>query len=192
MIPHMVVMLDVLPNGPAQMTFPERDHAVHALLSVPTRSRVTFRTIVEDWKTNVMPMYKHSTQRNHRQIAEKHLVPRFGGTAISDVTRQEVQAYVAHLMKAGYAPKTIDHIHDVLSAVLRTAVKWGHLQANPAREIDLPTLRYVRPKWALTTAQAVALLDALAALEDDGWPRNPDRTPSRRALRAAVEGSRSR
>src|SRR5207302_796942 len=25
----------------------------------------------------------------------------------------------------GYAPKSIDHIHDVLSAVLRTAVKWG-------------------------------------------------------------------
>src|SRR2546428_8831367 len=39
-----------------------------------------------------------------------------------------------------------------------------HLQANPAREIDLPTLRCVRPKWALTTAQAAALLDALAAL----------------------------
>lgn len=72
-----------------------------------------------------MPMYKHCTQRNHRHIAEKHLVPRFGDTAISDVTWQEVQAYVAHLMKAGYAPKTIDHIHDVLSAVLRTAVKWG-------------------------------------------------------------------
>ncbi|MBI1874596.1 MAG: tyrosine-type recombinase/integrase [Acidobacteria bacterium] len=57
-----------------------------------------------------------------------------------------------------------DHIHDVLSAVPRTAVKWGHLQANPAREVDLPTLRCVRPKWALTTAQAAALLEALPAL----------------------------
>jgi hypothetical protein len=89
---------------------------VAANSKVPTGSRVTFRTIVEDWKATVMPMYKHSTQRNHRHIAEKHLVPRFGDTAISDVTRQEVQGYVAHLMKAGYAPKTIDHIHDVLSA----------------------------------------------------------------------------
>lgn len=35
-----------------------------------------------------------------------------------------------------YAPKSIDHIHDVLSAVLRTAVKWGHLQENPARRVD--------------------------------------------------------
>jgi integrase len=71
---------------------------------------------------------------------------------------------VAHLTKAGYAPKSIDHIHDVLSAVLRTAVKWGHLQENPARGVDLPTLRGVRPKWALTTGQAAALVTALPPL----------------------------
>jgi hypothetical protein len=31
---------------------------------------------------------------------------------------------MADLITDGYAPKTIDHIHDVLSAVLRSAVKW--------------------------------------------------------------------
>ena len=71
---------------------------------------------------------------------------------------------MAHLTQAGYAPRSIDHIHDVLSAVLRTAVKWGHLQENPARGVDLPTLRNVRPKWALTVAQATALLTALPLL----------------------------
>jgi integrase len=58
----------------------------------------------------------------------------------------------------------IDHMHDVLSAVLRTAVKWGHLQDNPARGVDLPTLRTVRPKWVLTTTQAATLLEALPLL----------------------------
>jgi integrase len=52
----------------------------------------------------------------------------------------------------------------VLSAVLRTAVKWGHLQDNPARGVDLPKLRTVRPKWALTREQAAALLDGLPPL----------------------------
>lgn len=91
-------------------------------------------------------------------------MPRFGDVALADVTTQEIQAYVAHLTHEGYAPKTIDHIHDVLSALLRTAVKWGHLKDNPARGADLPTLRTVRPKWALTTAQAGALLDQLPPL----------------------------
>jgi integrase len=58
----------------------------------------------------------------------------------------------------------IDHIHDVLSAILRTAVKWGHLHENPARGVDLPTLKCVRPKWALTRAQAAALVAALPSL----------------------------
>ena len=99
----------------------------------PTRSRVTFRTLVNEWQATVVPMYKPSTQKNHRHIAAKHSVPRFGDKAVSDITRQEVQAYVAHLTQAGYAPKTIDHMHDVLSAVLRTAVKWGHVQENASR-----------------------------------------------------------
>ena len=72
--------------------------------------------------------------------------------------------YVAHLTQEGYAPKSIDHIHDVLSAVLRTAVKWGHLQENPARGVDLPKLKTVRPKWALTPQQAAALLEKLSPL----------------------------
>ncbi len=130
----------------------------------PMRSRVMFRALVEQWQATVVPMYKTSTQKNHRHIAAKHLTPRFGDMAVSDISRQEVQAYVAHLTQAGYAPKTVDHIHDVLSAVLRTAMKWGHVQDNSARGVDLPTLKTVRPKWVLTTTQATALLNDLPPL----------------------------
>jgi integrase len=132
--------------------------------SKPARSRVAFRTLAAEWQAHVLPMYKHSTQKNHRHILEKHLLPRFGDMAIVNVTRQEVQAYVAHLVSNGYAPKTTDHIHDVLSAILRTVVKWGHLPDNPAHGVDLPTLTNVRPKWALTIAQASALIEALPSM----------------------------
>jgi len=92
----------------------------------PTRSRVAFRTLAQQWEVDVLPTkYKHSTQKNHQHIMEEHLIPRFGDLALSDVTTQTIQSYVTHLTKAGYAPKSIDHIHDVLSAVLRSAVKWG-------------------------------------------------------------------
>jgi hypothetical protein len=75
--------------------------------------------------------YKRSTQKNHRHIMTKHLIPRFGELALCDVTTPAIQTYVTHLIQVGYAPKSIDHIHDVLSAILRSAVKWGHLQAIP-------------------------------------------------------------
>jgi integrase len=129
-----------------------------------TRSRVTFRSVANNWQAHVVPMYKHSTQKNHRHILTKHLVPHFGDRAMCELTRKTIQEYVTHLMQREYAPKTIDHIHDVLSAVLRTAVKWGHLRENPARGVDLPRLRTVRAKWALTTSQAEALLNALPPL----------------------------
>jgi site-specific recombinase XerD len=118
------------------------------------RSQITFSTLADDWQVQVVPMYKHSTQKNHIHILAKHLVPRFGTTQLDNLSRQHVQAYVADLLRKGYAPKTIDHIHDVLSAVLRTAVKWGHLTDNPAHNVDLPILKTVRPKWVLTEAQA--------------------------------------
>lgn len=124
----------------------------------------TFQTLAGEWDSSVLPMYKHSTQKNHRHILKKHLLPRFGDSRIVDVTRQEIQVYVAHLNQASYAPKTIDHIHDVLSAILRTAVKWGYLEDNPARGVDLPKLKTVRPKWALTNEQAAALLGSLPPL----------------------------
>src|SRR6266852_5848856 len=124
----------------------------------PTRSRVTFRTLAQQWEVDVLPTkYKHSTQKNHQHIMEKHLIPRFGELALCDVTTPAIQTYVTHLIKAGYAPKSIDHIHDVLSAILRSAVKWGHLHANPARGVEMPRLKTIRPKWALTVDQATAL-----------------------------------
>lgn len=129
-----------------------------------SRSRVTFRTLAGEWDASVLPMYKYSTQKHRRFMLKKHLLPQFGDMAVSAVTRQQIQAYVAHLTQVGYAPKSIDHIHDVLSAILRTAVKWGHIPENPARGVDMPTLRCVRPKWALTAAQASALVTALPSL----------------------------
>ena len=97
-------------------------------------------------------------------MLKKHLLPQFGDMAVCDVTRQEIQGYVAHLAKVGYAPNSIDHIRDVLSAVLRTAVKSGHVGENSAKGVDLPTLRFVRPKWALTREQAAVLVAALPSL----------------------------
>ena len=130
----------------------------------PTRIRVTFERLASDWLVQVLPMYKHSTQKNHRHILAKHLLPRFGETPLADLGRQQVQAYVADLLRAGYAPKTIDHIHDVLSALLRTAVKWGYITDSPARQVDMPALHTVRPKWVLTETQAAALVSALPPL----------------------------
>ena len=91
--------------------------------TITAPSTLTFRELAVQWQTTVLPMYKHSTRTHRTFFARKHLIPRFGDRPVSAMTRQEVQAYVTELAQAGYAPKSIDNIHDTLSAVLRTGVE---------------------------------------------------------------------
>ena len=51
----------------------------------PARSRVTFRTLAQQWEVDVLPMKdKHSTQKNHQHIMKKHLIPQFGELALCE------------------------------------------------------------------------------------------------------------
>ena len=73
-----------------------RDLQLVITLSVNQRDR---ESCSEPWRQNgMLPVakYKHSTQKNPRHTLEKHLLPRFGDKAMTEITRQEVQAYVAH------------------------------------------------------------------------------------------------
>jgi len=128
------------------------------------RARSTFAEIASQWEATIVPNYKFSTAKIHLNVLNKHLLPRFGERDVSKITRQEIQAYIAYLTKQGYAPKSVDQYHDVLSAVLRTAVEWGYIADNPTRGVKLPVLKTVRPKFALTHDQASRLLIELPDL----------------------------
>ncbi len=127
-------------------------------------ARMVFSELAEAWKASILPMYKQSTRRMHLYILEQNLLPAFGNVDLSGIRRQDVQMFIAQLTQAGYAPNSVDHIHNVLSAVLGTAVKWGHLKENPARGVCLPKLVPVRPRWVLTAEQANRLLRELPVM----------------------------
>jgi integrase len=76
-------------------------------------------------------------------------------------TQVALQAYVTYLREQKYAPHSIDHFHEVLSAVLRSAVRWQRLEKNPAEGVILPKIVPVRPKWALAPKDAAALIGRL-------------------------------
>ena len=97
----------------------------------------------------------------HVQILNKHLLPRFEQLEIASLTRQRIQAFCTTKLGDGYAPHSVHHFHEVLSAVLRTAVEWGHIDENPAHGVSLPRLQLKRPKWVLTPQQAANLIEML-------------------------------
>src|SRR5262245_30623335 len=99
---------------------------------------MTFRTHAAQWERDILPMYKFSTRQGHSMILKVHLLPRFGDLRLCDVSTDRIQAYVTQLRQRNYSPHSIDHYHEVLSAVLRSAVRWRRLELNPADGVILP------------------------------------------------------
>jgi integrase len=123
---------------------------------------MTFRTHAAQWERDILPMYKFSTRQGHSLILKFHLLPRFGDLPLCDITTDRIQAYITHLRDRNYAPHSIDHYHEVLSAVLRSAVRWHRLESDPAEGVVLPKITPVRPKWALAPKEAGALIGKLS------------------------------
>src|SRR3989442_15750532 len=99
-------------------------------------------------------MNKFATRKGHPWILNTHLIPRFGPTLLPAVTTQEIQSWVSDLFRKDYAPHTIAHFHEVLSAVLKTAVTWGKIPKNPAQGVVLPKLTLKRGKRDLSPPAA--------------------------------------
>ena len=125
------------------------------------RAVMTFSAHAAQWERDILPMYKFSTRKGHLHILKSHLIPRFGELLLSEVSTARIQAYVTYLREQKYAPHSIDHFHEVLSAVLRSAVRWQRLEKNPAEGVILPKIVPVRPKWALAPKDAAALIGRL-------------------------------
>jgi integrase len=125
---------------------------------------MTFSELASAWKKTVLPMYKYSTRKHHSHVLRAKLLPLFGDRRVDKITRQEIQQYVAELISRGYAPKSIDHYHDVLSTILTKAVEWGYIQNNPAHGVELPRIAPICEKWVFTPTQAQELLSRLGPL----------------------------
>jgi len=88
-----------------------------------------------------------------------YLVPALGDLMLRELTLEHLQGYFTQLREdCDLAPESFDKTRDVLSAVLRTVVEYGRLDANPAERIRLGRRRLNQPKPFLRPAQFFDLL----------------------------------
>lgn len=109
----------------------------------------------------ILPNLKVATQRLYRSLIETHLLPAFSSRRLSDITRLEVQQFIAAKQRLGYSPKTLSHLRNLLSKIFGTAIRWDWLSLNPARELDLPTVRRTRPIRVLSPEEVRKLAEPL-------------------------------
>jgi integrase len=82
-----------------------------------------------------------STYDRYSGVIDHYLLPRFGNMMLRELTPIVLQTYLAGLSDTKLSHESIDKIRDVLSAVLREAVKYQLLVRNPMEGLQLPAER---------------------------------------------------
>lgn len=130
----------------------------------PTASETTLNEWIIDWLDALDVDVR--TEENYRGRLRKHIQPRWGDTALGDISGLEAQAWAKHLRRGGLAPATVEGVMKLFSMLLADAVDERLIPANPIRPRRRGKRRHhARPAektWA-EPAQALQVADQVAA-----------------------------
>lgn len=105
-------------------------------------------------------MLKPSGRMHYQTYLHRHVVPALGELALDDVTPDAVQELIAAKHAKKYAPQTLLHIRNCVSAIFTHATEKRIFKlANPALGVKLPEMKRAK-KHALTLEQAHSLIAA--------------------------------
>lgn len=142
----------------------------------------TFETFAEEWLATYPDAkgLKRSTRQGYEQIVHGHLVPTFGSLKLGEITVQRIERYLATKRNKGLSPATLNRTLNVLSLIIRAALRRGLVQTNPVSLVDRP--REPRRRWRiLSPPEMLAVEQALAELiaETDDEDERSDREITR-------------
>jgi integrase len=126
-------------------------------------SAMTLEDYVEQvYKPTVLPLMAKSTRDRYESVINNYLVPAFGQSCLRDVTPLAAQRYLSGLADSSLSHESKDKIRDVLSSILGSAVKFGHLVKNPVDGLRLPPPKMgKRAKPFITPDRFTALLSVI-------------------------------
>jgi integrase len=108
------------------------------------RDKMTVAELVRKWNENYLTVQhqlgrlKPSTLRSYQSNLDGHIAPFFGAMALSEVRLARVEEFIKALLGKGLSPKTIGNVIVILKEMLKHAVQWGHLDANPVQYVERP------------------------------------------------------
>jgi len=85
------------------------------------------------------------TVENYSFALRTYVLPRWGGTALSAITRAGVRTWLTELEQAGRGHATLALIRTCMSSVLTSALDEGLIKSHPVRGIRLPKKSGARP-----------------------------------------------
>lgn len=120
-----------------------------------------FESFVQaQWSVLVLPTLKPSTRHGYKHMLAKHVLPYWRSWRMRDITKVDVQQFVADKFRQGAGWQTVRNAWTLFSGILETAVGYGFLNANPARGVKFP-------QKGLREAPAIFNRDQFARLLDE-------------------------
>jgi integrase len=90
-----------------------------------------------------------------------HLVAAFGSRPLNEISRWDIQNFIADKLKQGHSGAHVHGMRTTMSKVLQSAVEWGLLTENPARGCRIANRASVKKRVFLMPDQVEKLTKAL-------------------------------
>ena len=151
--------------------------------SLPAQGRMTFEQYGENWwNFEKCPYIKGKTARGfhisqgyarvRRSYLERHVLPSFGKTKLSNITPRQIESWVMGLLDEGrLSPATINRALGTLKVMLSEAVRLQIIQLNPASPVG-ELKEKPKPRGILGLDHMRALFFAERVSEVWGDPRH--------------------
>ena len=100
--------------------------------------RGTLADWMEHWMENeLLGSVKESSRQTYRNLLTRHLLPRLGGYALTQLTPKVIHSFIEELEASGLAENTIRGVYRLLSSAMRYALDEGVIRKNPCRRIHI-------------------------------------------------------
>jgi integrase len=109
-----------------------------------SRQPITAEEFVKKWDDDYVTVQlrlgrmKESSAQSCRSCVRLHVVPFFGRVRLDAITLPLVRDFMKALLAKDLSPKSVLNVMVVLKEMLKHAVQWGYLDANPAQYAERP------------------------------------------------------
>jgi integrase len=133
--------------------------------SVPLTGSATLADFLDQWLDHIRPYRSPTTIKGYRHKIER-IDERLGSVRLDKLTAQHLDRAYRAWLDEGLHPSSVHHLHRVLSAALRQAVKWGLLASAPTARASPPPRRHTPAE--IPSPDVVQRL--ISAAEERGQP----------------------
>lgn len=96
------------------------------------KGKIPFKAYADEYLANWSKIEKAASSYERDTHSMKHLCAYFGNREIGNITRRDVEKYVAQRKGEGAAPATVNRELCCIKNMMRKAVDWQYLDVNPA------------------------------------------------------------